>query len=353
MLMFRTVWLPIAFICVALVRPALGQEVETFRKPVKVVAAERLVVKSAVGEGRIPLNVSRHWNAPLPDVTRALIVFHGQLRNVDVYTKGGEDTVKAAGTDAAGTLLIVPQFLAEQDIPAHNLDATMLRWNVERWLGGEPAVAPAPLSAFDAIDAILAKLADRSVLPNLKHVVVAGHSAGGQLVQRYAIVGRGEAPLLAAGVAVRYIVSNPSSYLYFSDERPAVETVAGETRADPSTCAGYNQWKYGPTGAPPYAATETPAAMEARYAKRDVTYLLGTADIDPFMSSLDKSCAGRLQGPFRYARGKAYMAHIKARNPETKHRRVDVAGIGHDGGAMFSSVCGRFAIFDTPGCVLP
>jgi hypothetical protein len=337
----------------ALMSAAIAQPIERYKRAVDAVASERLVVKTPGGEGRAALNVSRDWTKPDPTITRALLVFHGQLRNVDVYTRGGEETLRAAGGDADGTLLIVPQFLALPDITIHKLDDTLLRWDVDRWLGGEPAVAPAPLSAFDVIDAILTRLADRTLFPNLKRVIVAGHSAGAQLVQRYAIAGRGDAALEAGGISVRYIVSNPSSYLYFADERPAVETVTGETRADPATCPGYDQWKYGPTGAPPYVGTSNAAAMEARYAKRDVVYLLGTADTDPFMASLDKSCAGRLQGPFRYARGKAYFAHIKSRNPMSPHRRIDVAGIGHDGGAMFASVCGRHAIFDTSGCAGP
>jgi pimeloyl-ACP methyl ester carboxylesterase len=75
------------------------------------------------------------------------------------------------------------------------------------------------LSSFDAIDSILARLADRSVFPNLAHIVLAGHSAGGQIVQRYAVVGTGTDKLTALGVRVRYVVANPSSYAYFSRER--------------------------------------------------------------------------------------------------------------------------------------
>jgi hypothetical protein len=64
-------------------------------------------------------------------------------------------------------------------------------------------------------------LADRSLFPNLKAVVLAGHSGGGQLVQRYAVVGKAAAALTSTGIHLRYVVANPSSYLYFSDERPS------------------------------------------------------------------------------------------------------------------------------------
>ncbi len=41
------------------------------------------------------------------------------------------------------------------------------------------------LSAFDFMDEILRKLANKKVFPNLTKIVVAGHSAGGQFVTRY------------------------------------------------------------------------------------------------------------------------------------------------------------------------
>jgi trehalose 6-phosphate synthase len=58
--------------------------------------------------------------------------------------------------------------------------------------------------------------------PDLKTVVLAGHSGGGQLVHRYAVVGKAPAALASAGIHLRYVVANPSSYVYFSDARPAL-----------------------------------------------------------------------------------------------------------------------------------
>ena len=79
---------------------------------------------------------------------------------------------------------------------------TILRWQREKWSDGDPADGPAPLSAFDVVDALLAKLGDRAMFPNLSQVVLALLAfAGGQLVQRYAIVGRGELALGQAGYA--------------------------------------------------------------------------------------------------------------------------------------------------------
>ena len=175
-------------------------------------------------------------------------------------------------------LLIEPQFLNDLDVAAQHLPAETLHWAHSGWEGGEDAHGPAPISSFAAIDAILARLADRASFPALRNVVVAGHSGGGQLVQRYAIAGRGESALNKAGIHVRYVVSNPSSYAYFSPERP---TGDGFATFDAAACPSYDRWKYGMTGLPTYLAGEDPAALEAAYAARDVVYLLGQAMTTP------------------------------------------------------------------------
>jgi pimeloyl-ACP methyl ester carboxylesterase len=147
------------------------------------------------------------------------------------------------------------------------------------------AIGPTPVSSFDVLDAILARLADRQLFPNLKQVVAAGHSGGAQVVQRYAIAGKGEAALARADVAVRYVVANPSSYAYFSDERPQPSIAA--------SCPDYNRWKYGMEARPAYLAGPTAAALEQAYVTRSVIYLLGTLDTNPDHPALDKTCMAK------------------------------------------------------------
>src|ERR1700676_2532419 len=147
-------------------------------------------------------------------------------------------TAQAAAGDAGkSSIMIVPQFLAEVDVEAHHLPPDTLRWTLDLLEGGEAALAPAPASSFEALDAILARLADRRLFPNLNQVVVAGHSGGAQVVQRYAIAGKGELALTSQGIGVRYVVANPSSYAYFNGERPEPSIAAN--------CPDYNHWKYG------------------------------------------------------------------------------------------------------------
>jgi pimeloyl-ACP methyl ester carboxylesterase len=310
------------------------------RKPVRAVADARL---SVGGQGMLPLYLSSDWSMPLPAVSRAIIVLHGRLRNADEYYISAHTAQVAAGDDGKSALMIVPQFLAEIDIDAHKLPADMLRWSLEGWEGGDAALAPNPVSSFEALDAILAKLSDRRIFPNLKQVVVAGHSGGGQVAQRYAIAGKGEAALSRQHIEIRYVVANPSSYAYFNAERPAPKIAA--------SCPGFNNWKYGMDGRPPYLANVTPAALEQRYVEREVIYLLGTLDTNPKHPALDKSCMAEAQGPYRYARGHAYADAMAKRDRGTPNHRVwDVAGVGHDGDKMLTSKCGLAALFDIPGC---
>jgi pimeloyl-ACP methyl ester carboxylesterase len=328
-----------AAIALALVcgRALAAEEDGPNHKPVKVVADARL---SVGGQGLLPLYLSRDWSMPLPAIARAVIVLHGRLRNADDYYISAHTAQVAAGDDGKSALMIVPQFLAEVDIEAHKLPADTLRWSPQGWEGGDPALAPHPVSSFEALDAVLAKLSDRRIFPNLKQVVVAGHSGGGQVAQRYAIAGKGETALSRQHIDVRYVVANPSSYAYFSSERPAPAIAA--------SCPGYNNWKYGMDQRPPYLVDATAATLEQRYVERDVIYLLGTLDTKP---AADKSCMGEAQGPHRYARGHAYVDAMAKRDHGTPNHRVwDVAGVGHDGDKMLTSKCGLAALFDIPGC---
>jgi pimeloyl-ACP methyl ester carboxylesterase len=283
-------------------------------------------------------------------------VFHGKLRDADVYNASGVKAIKAAGSRGNETLLITPQFLSQVDIDAFHLPANSLRWAPEAWMAGEDAVS-APVSSFDCIDAILSQLANKKNFPNLETVVLAGHSGGGQVVQRYAVVGRGGDALEKAGIHVRYVVANPSSYLYFSPERPVLNPSQGFVFTQPrKSCNGhYDNWKYGVHDTPPYVSGVDFKELEMQYIRRDVITLLGTNDVDPDHPALDKSCSGEDEGPYRFFRGKAYFAYMITRHPEIALSSASqqlwlVPGVEHDGERMFNSVCGLAALFGGATC---
>ncbi|MGF6774745.1 pimeloyl-ACP methyl ester carboxylesterase [Paraburkholderia sp. GAS199] len=318
-------------------------------RPVSAVARRFFDVSTPDGSGLVPVFANGDWSTPNPGIERAVILIHGRLRNADTYFDLAERVCALAGDDvAARTLLIVPQFLATADLDAHDLPPSTLHWDWVSWMGGENAEGPAPISSFSVLDAILRTLASREQFASLREVVIAGHSGGGQVVQRYAVVTQGEAALVGRGLALRYVVANPSSYVYFDARRP---TKSGEFAAfDAKACPSFNRWKYGLEDLPAYlrnTATEIDAAeLEAAYTRRHVTVLLGGADCDPRHPALDVSCAAQTQGPNRLARGLAYQRYMAQRHPAglAAHSTHVIDGVGHDARGIFASEAGLAAL---------
>ena len=328
----------------------IGEPVTAFdTPPVKVVVDGRLTVKGGGGEGLLPVAVSQDWSRPLPNVTRAVIVVHGAHRNADSIFRA---TAQLAPDN--GALIVAPQFLTEKDVVAHSLPNDVLRWDRDDWSTGADAIGPVAISSYETIDALLVVLADRSRFPNLKAIVIAGFSGGGWLSQRYAALGRGTEAPADRGIAMRYVVGSPSSYLYFSEDRPGPDGKSGPF-SETATCPNFNSWPYGLAGTMPRyveaAARGGAAIMERRYAGLDLVYLVGTADNDPNHWELDKSCAAEAEGPNRYARAVNFFHYMQARDAAMLRQRLWTApGAGHDEKAVFGSPCGRAALFDQSGC---
>jgi hypothetical protein len=322
---------------------------EKYREPVEVIAPNTISLPGEGRESRLPIYANRGLDTPNPDVDRAVIVIHGRLRNAGTYFQSALAALEHSGEAGAHTLLIAPQFLATADGGRTPLQADILRWDIDGWESGEDAIGPSPASSFDALDAILQRLSATALFPALKTVVVAGHAAGGGVVQRYAILGRGEELLDQRGVHLRYVIANPSSYAYFDERRP--DGAGHFTSFSEAACPGFNRWRYGMDGLPRYAREKPPAAWEQSYIRRDTVYLLGTEDTDPNHRALDKNCMAGAQGPARLSRGEAYFAYLKERHPrDLAHRLVHVPSVGHNGDQMLTSECGMAVLFDRPGC---
>ena len=299
---------------------------------VKVVSPDRFHLDA----GDLSLGVSQDWRQPLPNVTRALILVHGRLRNAQTYLQSGIDAAEHAGVSAS-TLVIAPQFLNASDIKRNHLDGQVLRWNGNDWMAGEPSIGPGQISSYGALDQIIKHLGNRTLFPALKEIVVAGHSGGGQVVQRFALTGHDHPTLKNEGIRLRYVVANPSSYAYFSRQRPV--------QFDTASCPGFNDWKYGLQHLPAYAKGQSVEQLEQAYVSRDITYLLGQQDTDPNHPALDKSCEAETQGAYRLMRGHNYFDYLKHRHPQLSQTLVEVPGVGHNGDEIFTSPEGQKVLF--------
>ena len=310
---------------------AVGNE-EQYR-PVRVVGDQRVLVSGPEGTGWLACHASRPLGAPARGPV--VVVVHGALRDSDRYLAGAQHAARLAGSDA---LIVAPQFLAEVD-PA----AGALSWTVEGWKGGYPALGPAALSSFTAMDSLLGLLAEEPGPAPARAVVVFGNSAGGQFVNRYAAVGRGPDVLARRGLRVRFVVANPSTYLYFDRERPV---------AVPDG-ARVNDWRYGFDGAPGYvdAGVEGARPSLERYLGRDVTIVLGALDTDDASLLLEVSPAAMAQGANRFDRGLRYDQHVRrlarAAGLPARHRLVLLPGVGHDAGDVLAAAPTRRIVFSS------
>ena len=93
------------------------------------------------------------------------------------------------------------------------------------------------ISSFEILDHMLRILTDKSLYPKLDKISYVGHSAGGQMVQRYAIMSQlAEHWDLDPSVDVEVIVDNPSSYTYLDDRRWSYSCGDCSCNSDNCTC---------------------------------------------------------------------------------------------------------------------
>lgn len=218
----------------------LMPERELVNTPVPVVQKGRLDIQTSAGDFKLPIAVSRDWTKPQNEVTRAVIVIPGSPRR---DLRSGEHAAEVAGAAARTTVIVTPQFLTARDVAAHTLTDNILRWGKDGWKVGKPSQDAAAISSFQIVDEIFHRLANRAIFPSLKTIVLAGHSAGGQFVQDYAVLGRGEADFGDAPIHIRYVVANPATYLYLTDERP--DSNGDFAPFNGASCHKFNRWNYG------------------------------------------------------------------------------------------------------------
>ena len=309
-------------------------------------------VTLAGGPARSLIYRTRPLDAPDANVRRALIMVHGTNRNADHYF-----STAVAATFLAGRLddavVISPRIASAAGSCHDTLAPNEVSWSCtgDSWRSGGSAASHPDLTSFDFVDQILKQLADRKVFPNLRAIVVAGHSAGGQFVARYQMANRVHESL---GVPVTYVVANPSSYAWPDATRPkavddaAVDNAKGawETEKphtafsygafDASACANYDRWPAGlQNRSGGYTAKTGDAQLLRQLVSRPTTFLLGQVDTLP-LGGFDASCPAMAQGATRRARGEAYVKYINEKFG-AKHAIQIVPECGHNDRCVYTT----------------
>ncbi len=302
-------------------------------------------------------------------VTRLVISQHGRGSNAHMYFNRITNAANALATELNGpTFVIAPQFfdlnpINDNEIDEWELDG-LLWWKNGHWPNGllSNGHAGEQFSAYTILDELVDKAVQQ--MPNLEEIIFVGQSAGGQTVQKYAVLSDAEYP---PGVSVRYVPANPFAYAYVDEQRSTFEfgqqspydhafvtpgandpfpwqsplvcpDLVGTPRPD-----DYDDWAGGLENAPSYSGDldqGQQAQVRDRYLDRNVTYLIGEND----MFTDGNQCGGntQVQGKHRRRRAEAYAAHVQQLGAE--HQLVKVPDFGH-GSTMFDEDCVRRVIF--------
>jgi hypothetical protein len=280
--------------------------------------------KLELSEGTFSYYSSQNLSTPAPKVKEAVVVVHGSERNADRYFSSMQGIAKSLRGEEA--LVVAPHFKEIQD----PRDSQEFYFHPEGWLSGEGALNHMEVSSFRIMDEIVKRLMNKDLFPHLKRLIITGHSAGGQLTQRYAL--GTQVTELYPSVQFQFVVVNPGSYVYLSSQRP----VAPEENCD------FDRYKYGLEKLPFYFESVPKEKLVEQYLKKDITYLVGV--LDNVEEGIDQSCPARSQGQNRLERARNFKAQLDLQFSHA-HRILEVPGVGHTQHGMYNSSEGRSLLF--------
>ncbi len=315
-------------------------------------------------ELKLPYFTSHTLHQNHPEIELAIFAFHGAGDPIaDVYLKRVQDAAAMVSGASEKTLIVAPQIPHLEHMVsffgAGNVPEDLMYFDDRKFWGGPSSNESAQISAFSVVDEMLDHICDSGHFPNLKRIVILGHSGGGQLVNRFAA----SSPFGRSGIAIRYIVMNPSSYVYFDGARVIPGTSdqfkipTPETRRQIGACSNdddynkYNNYGYGLNNLYQYHQDNgiNAGRMIDRYRSRNVIHMLGAQDNDPDGDGLDKKCGAMLQGTNRLERGSIYFNYLQYLfGPMIleRHNLEVVPNADHSGRKMITSDIGVKYIFE-------
>lgn len=362
----------------------------------------------------IPVFMSQDVSIRNEDIIDVLLIQHGNLRNGYDYFSAALNILSKSKSNLMRTVIIAFQFLIDNDICYDAESGNEIRINLkdkivcgypiftsDGWKNGERSLTYDQLFSYDIYNMVIDHLGQRNMFPNLRTITFFGFSAGGQVALRYAAIPNFniQNPL----VQVRFVVSDPSSFLYLDRNRPYTNESLGFGIPDASwlpiewlptsngtaltitwdsyQCQNYNSWRYGLENLKgsyaeyifkKFSGFEERAirsklifififllclifkCQNIEFQYQDITYLLGTADdtnckLESFPSCDDHelvtSCQAMLQGKNRVDRMRKWLKYLEFYFGHQVHHIVEAAGVPHDAIAMMSSNEGKCVIF--------
>jgi cyanophycinase len=257
------------------------------------------------------------------DVSRMVIVVHGALRNGDEYFADTVAAAKKHGVDKH-TMIVAPHFRRESDQRLVGEIYYGNRWNT-KWKYGYKSQDSDSVSSFTLIDTMISRIEKSDRFPNLKSIVITGHSAGGQFTQRYSVGSMINSKVVAE---VEFVPSNPSSYMFLGEERFEFKKGNFELQEKSKSCSEYNHYIYGPINRARYLKQYSISSLKKIFRLNKLTYLM--SEDDKGTDSLDRSCEAMLQGKNRFERAKNFWHYDKKILGGEKHRFISIPNTGHE-----------------------
>jgi hypothetical protein len=291
-----------------------------------------------IGRKKVPYLSNRPLTYGDTNVTRAIIVIHGGDRILEEYYAPIVATIPAGPAPEEDwrrkTIVLAPYFQEKSDA-ARDKHGWKGNWREGGSSDG--------ISSYAVVDTLVARLRN-GAFPNLKWIVITGHSAGGQFVQRYAAFTDIDLKPEPNSACVKFVPANPSSYVYLNEYRHGRDNNWIIPTKDCSSGDGYDEWKYGLKNLHGYAAARGAEFARAHLPLRQIELLAGTADVMTG-EGFDKDCAAMWQGSTRFERAQLFKAFMDHFFPTNHLSLTAVPGVGHSGPGMYASPEGRKALF--------
>ena len=284
-------------------------------------------------------------------IKRAVVIIHGLNEDPGTYASNMMSALAQVTTDPnvnrSTVAIMAPYFSNDDDknygypwtgglSPGRGSTSNCLVWKSSQWSVGASNHYPytsTNTSSYTVLDQIIQYFDNTALFPNMKQIVIAGHSLGAQTVQRYAAIcqpGNTNSP-------VSYWVANPGSYAWFSTSRPLSTT----------SCSIYDNYREGYTNFTQYPMTygvslvkAGRASILANYNSKAIAYGRGTQDLGDDAST----CAAETTGSNRDERFFNFIAAFppSCSDPTTRNcDTVDFVNVGHDIEAMMASQGGH------------
>lgn len=305
---------------------------------------------------------------PSSAIQRVVIVCHGVRRDPQNYHAGmlialqkATDSDERISVDSVAVIApffpngndkgVAFPYNADGEKQADRYPSPALVWSNTAWAGGAVNQYPPRrevVSSFHALDQLLQWYGSKSRFPNVKQIVVAGHSLGGQLAQRYAAVGY-TPEQLGLDVPVSWWVGDPNSLVWLSEERPLSTGKCADTYDDyDQGFTGYDTFGEDRSGPMAYNLELVAAGRDAvreNFESKAIHY--GRAQRDKGDQS-NGNCAPYTTGQDRNER---FFEFIRAFPPSCDDPAgdncdtVDIVDSGHDAPTMFEADAGQARLF--------